>query len=328
MPTHLTVLGSINMDLVVYTERLPAAGETLLGASFQTFPGGKGANQAVAAARMGANVRMLGKVGSDTFGEELLDNLLANNVETRLVSRGGAASGTALITVDAGGRNTIVVVPGANGEVLPVDLSGWGDALTKADGLLMQLEIPLETVLAAAQLAHLAGVLVILNPAPAQPLPPELLQLVDVMVLNETETALISGQDVSTSARMEEAARKLLDAGVGWVVITLGEQGVLAVSPKETLRVPAYPVTAVDTVAAGDAFTGALAVALADEAASREPPEGVRKGRASALASSVQASSARVLQLANAAGALAVTVRGAQPSLPTRQMVVDFLRSR
>ncbi len=316
MPAHLTVLGSINMDLVVYTERLPAAGETLLGSSFQTFPGGKGANQAVAAARMGASVRMLGKVGSDAFGEELLANLHANNVDTKHVDRGPSASGTALITVDSGGHNTIVVIPGANSEVLPAALGGWGDALTHADGLLMQLEIPPETVLAAAQVAHLAGVRVILNPAPAQPLPPELLQLVDVMVLNETETALISDQDVSTPARMEEAARKLLEAGVGWVVITLGEQGVLAVSAKDTLRAPAFHVTAVDTVAAGDAFTGALAVALLSPSTGTSTGSAQRSGLGESL------------RIANAAGALAVTVRGAQPSLPTRQMVEDFLRSR
>ncbi len=359
MPARLTVLGSINMDLVVYADRLPASGETLLATDFQTFPGGKGANQAVAAARMGAQVQMLGKVGEDAFGEQLLANLRANGVDAEGVGRSKAPSGTALITVDRRGRNTIMVVPGANGEVLPGDLDGWQGALTRTDVLLMQLEIPLETVLAAARRARSGGARVMLNPSPAQPLPDELLSLVDVLVLNETEIGLISGEDVSTSEKLERAGRKLLELGVGWVVVTLGGEGVLAVDREEMLRAPAFEVEVVDTVAAGDAFTGALAVALAenDEFKVRPDVKGSTKvGRT--LAEPVEANARRsangedelavgssdsnrraalrhrqrarldALRIANAAGALAVTVRGAQPSLPTRAQVVDFLRSR
>jgi ribokinase len=305
MPARLIVLGSINMDLVVYSERLPASGETISGHTFQTFPGGKGANQAVAAARMGAHVAMLGKVGGDSFGSEMLKNLDVNGVDPSHIRHAEGASGIALITVDDHGHNTIVVVPGANGKVLPADLEKWGNVLDEADYLLLQLEIPLETVLAGARLARLKGVKVILNPAPARPLPDELLELVDVLVLNETETALISGSDVSTTSALENAARKLLETGVGWVVITLGGQGTLAVSAQEVLHMPAFEVTVVDTVAAGDGFIGALAVSLAE---AMEPD--------------------KALRIANAAGALAVTVRGAQPSLPTRGQVEEFLRSR
>lgn len=312
MTVRLTVLGSINMDLVVYTDRLPASGETVLGASFQTFPGGKGANQAVAAARMGAQVTMLGKVGADAFGSQLLTNLRTDGVDASRVIQTSTASGTALITVDRQGRNTIVVVPGANGEVLPEDLDGWQDALTGADGLLMQLEIPLGTVIEAARRAAAGGAPVILNASPAHALPEELLRLVDVLVMNEHETALISGMDITSLEQIERAARVLLERGAGWVVVTLGEEGALAVSRTGAIHSPGFKVEAVDTVAAGDAFTGALAVALAERGA-RAP---------------VSAGAVEILRLANAAGALAVTVRGAQPSLPTRARVDDFLRSR
>lgn len=322
MPARLTVLGSINMDLVVYTDRLPDRGETILGSTFQTFPGGKGANQAVAAARMGAAVTMLGKVGRDAFGEELLANLSINGVDTSRVNRTQGSSGTALITVDEQGHNTIVVVPGANAEVLPSDLESWATALEKCDGLLLQLEIPLETVIAGARLAHEMGVRVILNPAPARELPAKLLSCVDVLVLNETETALISGEDISTQDNLERAACRLLSSGVGWVVITLGGQGALAVGSGEVIRVPGFEVEVVDTVAAGDGFIGALAVALAEVNGSGiETVETLEQRLAST-------NSGDILRIANAAGALAVTVRGAQPSLPTRQMVEEFLRSR
>ncbi len=365
MPARLTVLGSINMDLVVYADRLPASGETLLATDFQTFPGGKGANQAVAAARMGAQVHMLGKVGEDAFGKQLLANLRANGVTTEGVGRSKAPSGTALITVDRHGHNTIMVVPGANSEVLPGDLDRWQAALTQTDGLLMQLEIPLETVIAAARLARSSGVRVILNPSPAQVLPVELLGLIDVLILNETEIGLISGEDVWSPDKLERAGRKLLELGVGWVVVTLGGDGALAVGREGTLHAPAFEVEVVDTVAAGDAFSGALAVALAEKdgfkvrSHAEGSPESVRTvaepveanvrrnaidedelmekasemdsaRRAALRQAQGKAQGARLdaLRMANAAGALAVTMRGAQPSLPTRAQVVDFLRSR
>jgi len=331
MPARMTVLGSINMDLVVYTQRLPASGETLLASSFQTFPGGKGANQAVAAARMGAQVQMLGKVGADAFGEQLVSNLRANHVSTMHVEQSRAPSGTALITVDAQGHNTILVVSGANSEVLPQDLENWRNALVNAEILLMQLEIPLETVVAAARLARANGVLVMLNPSPAQALPPELPGLIDVMVMNESETALISGEDVASPAELERAGRKLLDQGVGWVVITLGGQGAMGVGHEGVIHAPGFEVEVVDTVAAGDAFTGALAVTLAESKGFHtEPGEALaRSARPMAFSmSSGTRSGLDILRIANAAGALAVTVRGAQPSLPTRRQVVDFLRSR
>lgn len=326
MTARVTVLGSINIDLVAYTDRLPAGGETVLASSFETFPGGKGANQAVAAARMGARVAMLGRVGEDAFGDQLLDNLQANGVDVGLIKRSMGATGTALITVDRQGRNTIVVAPGANGKVLPADLDDWQAALTGADALLMQLEIPLETVLEAARRAKTSGAAVILNPSPARALPDELLDLADVLVMNEHETALISGMAATSRDQVERAAQTLLERGVDWVVVTLGEEGALAVSRREVLHSPGFEVEAVDTVAAGDAFTGALAAALAESGvfSFRRTADGSK----SAKRAMAEAVDDNIIRIANAAGALAVTVRGAQPSLPTRTQVEDFLRKR
>lgn len=298
----LVVIGSINMDLVVYCPRLPKIGETLLGTSFQTFFGGKGANQAVAASRMGASVRMVGRVGRDSFGAPLVENLRTNRVITTWVGQADASSGTALITVDEHGRNTIVVVPGSNHALLPADIQSARPALSGASLVLLQLEIPLETVLESARLAHGMGVRVLLNTAPAQPLPAELYPLVDVLVLNETEAALLTESEIASPRQQEHACRQLLSAGARMVVMTLGGQGALACTENQTLRVPAYPVTPVDTTAAGDSFTAGLAVALAE---GRNLPDAMR--------------------FACAAGALAVTVRGAQPSIPNRDQVNTFL---
>ncbi len=299
MTAHVAVVGSLNMDLVVRSPRIPAPGETVLGGSFFTAPGGKGANQAVAAARMGAAVTMVGRVGADGFGAALLDALAADGIDVRWVGRDeDAATGVALIVVDDRGQNTIVVASGANSRLSPADVAAADEALAGCDVLLLQLETPLETVLAAAQVAHRHGARVILNPAPAGVLPAPLLALVDTLVPNESETALLTG----LAGDVEAAAAALLAQGVGRLILTLGERGALLAEHGSVQRFEAFPVTVVDTTAAGDAFVGALAAALGE---GRPLAEAVRWG--------------------NAAGALAATDWGAQPSLPRRDKVLRLL---
>ncbi len=299
----VAVVGSINMDLVVRVPRFPIAGETILGGVFQTIPGGKGANQAVAARRLGAEVAMIGRVGGDAFGGVLRQNLVQEGISTdRLIVDDEQATGVALITVEERGENTIIVVPGANGRITTADIDAARPLITGADILLMQLEIPLEVVQYAAELAQAGGVTLILNAAPAQPLPPALFAQVDYLIVNEVEAGLLAG---TAAARFENAARALQALGARAVVVTLGAEGSLLLSRDGTSVVaPSFAVHAVDTTAAGDAFAGAFAVALAG----RMPPEQAQRW-------------------GNAAGALAVTRAGAQPSLPTRLEIEEFLKS-
>ena len=303
MPARVTVVGSLNMDLVVRAPRIPRPGETIIGGEFRTVPGGKGANQAVAAARLGAQVAMVGRVGGDAFGGLLLENLAAAGVDPAFVTRDPqAATGVALIEVDDAGQNSIVVVSGANMRLAPADVEAAAAAIGVADVLLLQLESPLETVTRAAQVAHARGVTVILNPAPARPVPAGLLGLVDVLIPNESETALLTGLPVGDQEEAQAAAAALRRMGVATVILTLGERGALLAYEGGAELFPAFDVTPVDTTAAGDAFVGGLAVALAE---GRPLREAVRWG--------------------NAAGALATTRLGAQPSLPTRQALDDML---
>lgn len=298
MAGNIVVVGSLNMDLVVCSPRHPQPGETLLGSEFHTFPGGKGANQAVAAARLGGHVKMIGCVGEDAFGNALLQALSKDGVDTRHVGRlERVPTGVTLITVDAAGQNAIVVVPGANGELSPPDLLAAGSAFEGASVVVMQLEIPLLTVAYAADLAHRAGARVVLNPAPAQPLDAALLKRVDVLIPNQPEAALLTG-----AASAGESARRLMAWGVGSVIVTLGADGVLVVESESQTYIPAHRVSAVDTTAAGDAFVGAFAVALFEGHSTRE-----------------------AAMWGNAAGALAVTRPGAQPSLPARAELEKLL---
>ncbi len=303
--TSICVVGSLNMDLVMRTPHLPAPGETVSGGPFATHPGGKGANQAVAAARLGAAVAMVGRVGGDAFGARLRTELAEAGIDIRqVVTLPDVASGVALIAVEASGQNSIIIAPGANGALTPADVEAAGPTITAAQVLLLQLETPLPAVQRAAELAHAAGTLVLLNPAPAQPLPAELLAQVDYLIPNEQEAALLLGEAIATDADAAGAAQRLCaQTGVGGVVITLGAQGaVLAQAQTEPQFVPAHSVEVADTTAAGDAFVGAFAVALAE---GRTPAEALRWG--------------------NAAGALAVTAAGAQPSLPSRNAVAALL---
>ncbi|WP_406215214.1 ribokinase [Streptomyces canus] len=262
--THIAVLGSTNMDLVTYVEKAPHRGETVTGREFRTIPGGKGANQAIAAARAGATVSMIGAVGNDGFGTRLRSTLEHSGVTTDHLRTIEGPSGTAHIVVDDEGGNAIVVIPGANGTV---DHLAPGDEglIASADALLLQLEIPLAAILAGARTARAHGVRTLLTPAPAQPLPPELLDATDLLVPNEHEAATLTGRSDPFAA-----GAALLDR-VPRVVITLGAAGsVYLTRDAEPLAVPAPHVTAVDSTGAGDTYVGALAVALGEERPIRE----------------------------------------------------------
>ncbi|MEU5592141.1 ribokinase [Streptomyces sp. NPDC020298] len=262
--THIAVLGSTNMDLVAYVEKAPQRGETVTGREFRTIPGGKGANQAIAAARAGATVSMLGAVGNDAFGTRMRSTLEQSGVDTDSLRTVEGPSGTAHIVVDDEGGNAIVVIPGANGTVDHLTPGDEG-VIASADALLLQLEIPLDGVLAGAEAARRHGVRTVLTPAPARPLPPELLAAIDLLVPNEYEAATLTGRTDPL-----DAATALLDR-VPEVVITLGAAGCLyMLRGAEPLVVPAPQVTAVDSTGAGDTFVGALAVALAEERPVRE----------------------------------------------------------
>jgi len=300
----IIVVGSINMDLVVRTSNIPVPGQTVLGQDCRLFPGGKGANQAVAAARQGASVSLIGRVGTDVFGQQLLANLQQEGIDTsQIFADPSTASGIALITVSADGQNSIVVAPGANHKLLPIHIQDASAVFAHADALLLQLEIPLNTIIAAAKQAKDNNLKVILNPAPAQSLPVELLSLVDILIPNESETTMLTGDPVGSLEQAETAARKLLARGVSSVVVTLGEKGALLVQGEQRAYfAPSFSVNVMDTTAAGDSFVGTFSVALA---------EGI----------SLEAAISR----ACAAGALATTRLGAQPSIPTKTEVDNLL---
>ena len=302
----VVVLGGINMDLVTYSQRFPEPGETVAGERFLTYAGGKGANQAVAAARMGARTCMVGRVGDDIFGPQLLDGLRAVGVDVSGVAVAeGETSGIAVIAIDGSAQNRIVQVLGANATCGPDQVAAVAAALDDAQVLMLQLEAPPEVSLAAAKIAHEAGKAVILDPGPVRSLPEEFYGLCSVITPNETEAEALVGFPVDGPDAAARAAKALLSRGVGAAVVKLGAQGAYFASPEARGLQPPFPVTAVDTVAAGDAFNGALAVCLAEGTAL---PDAVR--------------------VACAAGALAVTTTGAQDSMPTREAVMALLAGR
>ena len=294
------VVGSINMDLVVRVPHSPSPGETVLGGDFETFPGGKGANQAVAAARMGGEVTMVGRVGGDNFGDTLIQGLIEDNIKTTYVIKDSETpTGIAMIAVAANGENMIVVASGANYKVSEVDVTNAREIMRDTDLLLLQLECPMEAVMAAIDLAKAYDIPVVLNPAPAQPLSQTLLANVDILTPNETELMMLAGEYT-----VDKAIEKVLSWGTKNLVVTLGANGARVVTEGVDRHIPAHEVTAVDTTAAGDAFNGALAVAYAE---GKPLLEAVDYGMA--------------------AGALAATHRGAQPSLPTRDAVENLIKS-
>lgn len=260
------------MDLIAYAPRLPAPGETLMGTRFQTGYGGKGANQAVAAARLGAAVAMVARVGGDVFGADMLANFAAQGIDVaRVLRTEGVSSGVAPIAVDDAGRNAIIVVAGANALLTPADVDAAAPAIRRARVLLCQLEVPLETSLRALTLAREAGVLTILNSAPApEALPDAMLRVSDLVCPNESEASAISGIPVTDAASAEAAGRVLVGRGARAAIVTLGAAGCLYVSASETWRAPAPVVTAVDTTGAGDCFLGSLAFFLARAAGLRD----------------------------------------------------------
>jgi ribokinase len=299
----IVVVGSINIDLVARAGRIPAPGETLLGEDFATHPGGKGANQAVAVARLGHPVSMIGRLGDDGFGTQLRDHLTHTGVDITAVRTSPGSSGVAVIVVAGTGENSIVVVPGANALLTPQDLDDSIDILRSASAVLTQLETPLETILHLAALCLREGVPLILDPAPAQALSKELLSKVTWFTPNETEATFYTGNSESLDPAV--TASDLLNKGLTNLVLKLGSRGAYLATPDgQRHRIPSFPAHAVDTTAAGDCFNGAFATGLA---LGMSPPESAR--------------------FAAAAAAISVTRPGAQPSMPTRAEVLHLLES-
>ncbi|GAB1540641.1 ribokinase [Scytonema sp. NUACC21] len=301
----IIVFGSINIDLVATTPQLPVAGETLLGQDFFKAPGGKGANQAVASARLGIPTYMVGRVGTDSFGTELVNSLQESGVQTENVFFDDTvSSGVAVIAVDVKGENQIIVIPGVNGRVNEEDVQRLSSLLPEAKALLLQFEIPIPAVILAAQAAQQAGVTVILDPAPARKdIPGELYSLVDIITPNEVEAGQLVGFPVDGEESARQASAVLRQRGVKNAIVKLGAKGVVCATAGETFFVPAFPVRTVDTTAAGDAFNGGLAAALHEGLSLRQ-----------------------AVVWGAAAGAIAATKSGAQPSLPDKLTFDEFLK--
>ncbi|MBW4657903.1 MAG: ribokinase [Drouetiella hepatica Uher 2000/2452] len=298
------VFGSINMDLVARTPRIPAPGETLTGHGFAMIPGGKGANQAVAVARLGVPTQMVGRAGSDSFGQDLVKALRHSGVGCdRVTIDDSTQSGIALITVEDTGENNIVIIPGANGRIDESDLERLKQILPSSKVLMLQLEIPLLMVVAAARAAKAIGVTVILDPAPARSdLPDELYSLIDILTPNQVEASQLAGIPVTDLESAAKASAILYKRGIPTVITKLGEQGSYCITEMESFCTPAFPVESIDTVAAGDCFNGGLAAGLAHGMSLRQ-----------------------AIAQATAAAALSVTKAGAQPSLPTQAELAVFL---
>jgi ribokinase len=271
MTPQLCVLGSINRDVTISLPRLPQAGETVFASSLQRHFGGKGANQAVAAARLGANVRLIGKVGNDPDGEQSRQQLQREGVEiSHLSTSDQVPTGTAFISVDANGQNSIMVLPGANGALTVTEVKAAAEAIRESQYLITQLEVPIPAVLEAFRIANAGQVMTILNPAPAGEIPTELLKRTEICIPNETELSRLTNLPTSTLEEIEIAARALRKRGAKEVIVTLGERGIFMLDGFGTKHFPAPSVTAMDTSGAGDAFTGALAVFLAEGKPIRE----------------------------------------------------------
>lgn len=302
----ISVIGSLNMDLVVRAKRIPKGGETIPGIDLQLIPGGKGANQAIASSRFGAETSMIGCVGKDSFGSILLESLKNSGVSTRNIKYiDESATGTATIIVEENGENRIIVVPGANGLVSPEYVDSVWAEISHSSIVLLQHEIPLNTISIIVERASSKGIAVILNPAPYYPISDNILSLLDVIILNVTEGSAFSGVSISNKETAFEAARKILVKGVKIVVVTLGSQGSVLVSHEEEIFQPAFKVQTVDTTAAGDTFVGVYAASVLDCKSKKE-----------------------ALLYATAAAGLTVTKKGAQPSIPKYKEVFEFINNQ
>lgn len=302
----LVVLGSINADHILNLEHFPTPGETVTGQEYQVAFGGKGANQAVAAGRSGADIAFIACVGNDDTGSRVCKQLASDNIDTsRISSIKDASTGVALIFVNGAGENVIGIHAGANGALTPSLVADQNQKIADASALLMQLESPLESVLAAAKIAHQNQTKVVLNPAPACELSDELLGLVDMITPNETEAEKLTGVRVENDDDAAVAAKALHAKGIQTVIITLGSRGVWLSENGKGQRVPGFKVKAVDTIAAGDTFNGALVTALLEEKSMNE-----------------------AIRFAHAAAAIAVTRKGAQPSVPWRHEIDEFLQQQ
>jgi ribokinase len=305
MSSKIVVVGSSNTDMIIKVPHVPVPGETIIGGTFSTAAGGKGANQAVAAARAGGDVTLVARVGEDMFGQQAKDGFVKDNINVdHVLNDKDAPSGVALIFVGEDGENSIAVASGANANLSPSDVESASDAILSADILIMQLETPLETVQKAATIASEKGVKVILNPAPACELSDDILSYVSILTPNESEAELLTGIKVQSEKDAAAAADALMAKGIETVIVTMGAKGAFVVTADSKELVGGFSVKAVDATAAGDVFNGTLAVAMAEGKPLKE-----------------------AVKFANAAAALSVTKLGAQPSAPTREEIEKFLRS-
>ena len=298
---NICVIGSLNMDLVVNVDTMPKPGQTIIGSNFKEVPGGKGANQAVAMARLNGNVSMIGKVGEGGFGQTLINSLKNDKVDTTYIQTSKGATGVALITVDKNAQNSIVVSPGANFEVKEDDIDNNIEAIKNSDIVVLQLETPLETIKYALKRSKELGKYTILNPAPAVKLEDDIIANVDLLTPNETELEILSGVEIETEEDIQKAAQVMIDKGVKELIVTLGSKGSLYINKEKSMFKKAYKVNAIDTTAAGDSYTGALAVAFANNKNVEE-----------------------AMDFASKVGALSVQKEGAQSSLPTLNDVENF----
>jgi ribokinase len=303
--TKIVVVGSANMDIYTWTDHLPERGETVIGDRYWMGMGGKGANQAVGSSRLGADAALVGRVGQDSFGRELIETLQSYDVTCKFIREDSeSGSGVALVFVDKEAENIIAVVPGTNMRVSTTDVDMAAGLLQAADVILTQLEIPIDTIEHAMAIANEGKTLRILNPAPARLLPDSLIQKVDILTPNQTEAKILTGIDASTIEGAEQAGKALLAKGVKTVIITLGKQGALLVESDKSQHIPGYAVDSIDASGAGDAFMAGLGVALGENKSMIE-----------------------AVHFANAVGALSTTRPGATPSMPSRQEVEAFMHN-
>lgn len=301
----ITVVGSLNMDLVTEVEYTPSVGETILGNGLEQIPGGKGANQGVTIGKLGGNVHMIGKIGTDDYGKALLKSLKESGVKHEHVMKSQKSTGLAFIMINANGDNSIVVIPGANFDIDPEDIRKKEDVIKSSDVLVCQLESPLEVIEEALSIAKTEDTFTILNPAPGKVLPKSILKKVDLLTPNETELEILTGEKIVDEESLLKACEVLLNEGIKQLIVTLGEKGCLLVDNSGHKRFESIKVDAIDTTAAGDSFTGALAFAIDDGKSIEE-----------------------AIDLATQVAAISVTKKGAQSSLPSMEAVKKFMKGR